>query len=89
MPKVQISGQFIQDHALMVCIINAGYILKNQQYHRETDNYTFDIEGPGVPDCENVDILIDSGGTITIKPQITTSNNRITRQINALLKKLP
>ena len=75
----------------MVLIIDAGYLLKNRQYNPLSDTYTFDIEGPDVPDVpesEYINLMFNDQGQVWCEPeQKLDINDRLRRQIDELIKR--
>lgn len=64
--KVQISDAFLNDESAMMRVVDAGYTLKNRADNTHMGYATFDIEGPGVPDFEFVDLWSDSEGVVRV-----------------------
>ncbi len=54
----------------MMRIIDGGFILKNKEYDPLNDLYTFDIEGPEMPDCEIVNLCLNAKGDVWCEPQL-------------------
>lgn len=65
----------------MMRVIDAGFILKNKQYDPSKDLYSFDIEGPEVPEVETVNLFMSVQGRVWLEPQLPAKYS-LSEQIN-------